>query len=474
MPPDDRNGTVSSGGPSAPPSQRLLSRRSFLRAAGFLAAGSIVAGCAPLPIPQQKPAGEKVQLVYQDARTDWFPPMVQTMLDEFHASHPNIRVFYTPEPDSPKDKEEKMLADMQAGTAADVFQGCCSWFPIWAQKGFTLDLRPYVAADLDRSIIDDWDQAQYSAFFTRDGRQYGLPKYHGALALYYNKDLFRRYGVDYPTATWDHDDYLAAMKRLTRDQDGDGKTDLWGSSTYVTWDRIQIHVNGWGGNLIDPGDPKKCRMAEPQALQALEWLRARIWDDKVMASTADLMRAWPSDAFAAGRIAMVEDGSWVLRDVMSKASFEIGVAPVPAGPVRRVTLATTDGFGIYSGTRHPEAAWELMKFLIGKGYGRAMAKAAFLQPARASLVDDWIGFIREEYPAKTKQMDLAAFADGQVKGYSVVAEVAANMADATRIANDAWDKILSLGQIGVEIMADTSRQIEAAQSSPAGGGCSTC
>jgi len=34
------------------------------------------------------------------------------------------------------------------------------------------------------------------------------------------------------------------------------------------------------------------------------------------------------------------------------------VAPFPADPARKVTLATTDGFGIYAGTRYPEAAWE--------------------------------------------------------------------------------------------------------------------
>ena len=105
-----------------------------------------------------------------------------------------------------------------------------------------------------------------------------------------------------------------------------------------------------------------------------------------------------------------------------------GVAPFPSGPVRKVTLATTDGFGIYAGTKHPEAAWELMKFLISKDYGRAMARADFLQPARASLVGDWIGYVQEQFPQAAKDVDLAAFAEGQLKGYSVVAEVFPNMA----------------------------------------------
>ena len=89
--------------------------------------------------------------------------------------------------------------------------------------GYTLDLRPYADADLDRATVDEWDPAQYRAFFTRDGQQYGLPKYHGALALYYNKDLFDERNLDYPDETWDHDDYLAAMQRLSHHHPGDDR-----------------------------------------------------------------------------------------------------------------------------------------------------------------------------------------------------------------------------------------------------------
>lgn len=76
-----------------------------------------------------EPEDERVQLVYQDWRTEYFPPMAQEMLDRFHETNPNIRVFYTPDPD---DVEQTMASDMQAGVAPDVFQGCCSHFPGWA------------------------------------------------------------------------------------------------------------------------------------------------------------------------------------------------------------------------------------------------------------------------------------------------------------------------------------------------------
>jgi multiple sugar transport system substrate-binding protein len=435
-----------------------LSRRAFLRLASAAAAGAALSACTPLqpkPTPQR---GEKLQLVYQDWPAQL--PMAQQILDRFHATHPNIRVFFTPDP---VDVTETMLDDMQAGTAPDVFQGCCTHFPMWAQMGYTLDLRPYVEADLDQATIDDWDPAQYRALFTQDGQQFGLPKYHGSLALYYNKDLFDEYGVDYPDESWDHDDYLAAMMLLTRDRDDDDQTDLWGSMMDITWDRIQMHVNGWDGHFVDPDDPTRCLMCEPEAMAAMEWIRARMWDVQVIATPLNVKNMKPHQAFIDGRVAMIEDGSWSLKDILTGADFRLGIAPFPAGPARRVALATTDGFGIYAGTKHPDAAWELVKFLISKDYGRAMARANFLQPARASLVDEWVGFIREEFPYKAKDMNTAVFADGQIKGYSVTAEIFANMAEVKQIAEVVWEEIFTLGQAPVERMSDACRRIQEIQ-----------
>jgi multiple sugar transport system substrate-binding protein len=441
-----------------------MSRRVFLRLAGVVAVGAALGGCMPASTGRGPHGTESGELVYQDWRTDWFSGMAQKMLETFNATHPNIHVFYTPDPNN---LDEKMLADFQGGTAPDVLQGCCDFLPEWGQKGYLLDLRPYVEADLDRSTINDWDLAQYRALFTRNGVQFALPKYHGALALFYNKDLFDRYGVAYPDGSWTHDDYRQAMRSFVKEQTRTGEQDVWGSMVDISWDRLQVHVNGWGGHFVAPQDPTRSLMAQPEAMEALRWLRDRMWGDHALASPLDVHNLETRQAFIQQRIAMVEDGSWALKDILEGAQFRVGVAPFPAGPARKVTLATTDGFAIYAGTKYPEAAWELMKFLTSRDYARAMARAHLLQPARASLVDEWVGFIREQYPAQTKDMDVAAFADGHLKGYSVTAEIFANMAEARRLTRTAWEQIFTLGRAPVALMQDVSAQVEQAQKSAA-------
>lgn len=426
----------------------------------------VMAACSPDAARQimgeTTPAEEEVvQLVYQDWRTDWFPGMVQTMLDEFHALHPNIRVYYTPDPE---DVPGEMPGMFEAGTAPDVVNGCCDFFPAWGQAGYLMDLRPMVERDLSADLIAEWDNAQYNSFFTTDGAQYALPKYHGALAVFYNKDLFDQYGVAYPTRDWTYDDYLAAMRALTVDTDGNNSPDIWGTTLDPIYDRVQIHVNSFGGHYVNPDDPADCVLDEPEAVAALEWLRARIWDDRVLATTLALSKVETRRAFWEGRVAMVEDGSWALKDILSNADFRVGVAPFPAGPARRATLAATDGFAISANTPHPEEAWELLKFLISKEYGLAMAEANFLQPARSTLVGDWANFVRAEFPEASTDLDLEAFADGQIRGYSVTAEVFANMQGVRTATDAAFEDILTLGLVPAqERLSQACEQIELLQ-----------
>lgn len=455
---------------SMPTAVRRLSRRAFLQL-GLVVTGLTVSSCPlletdPFTLNSQRtpgvtatPGQEEIQLVYQDWRTDWFPAIVRDLLDEFHDLHPNIRVFFTPDPEN---LAEAMAAEMAAGTAPDLFWGGSTFFPTWAQQGYMLDLRPYVAADLDAATIADWDSAQYQALFLPDGRQFGLPKYHGAVALYYNKDLFDQAGLAYPTPAWTHDDYEVAMQGLSRDN-STGEREVWGSMVDILWDRLQIHVNGWGGHLIAPYDPAYCTFDEPAALGALEWLRSRMWNDRIMATFPDVQYMSPRSAFINKRVAMVEEGSWMLKDILLNADFRVGVAPMPSGPVRRVTLATSDGFGIYAGTDYADAAWHLLKFLTSPTYGLALAKADFLQPARASLVDEWIAFVQVEFPEKAPDLDLAAFADGHFRGYSVTVEIADHMAEIQPKVVGAFEQIFTLGQTPVSYLQTVCAQLNRQQ-----------
>ncbi len=326
-----------------------ISRRTFLRLAGISAAGAMLSSCT----------GKAGDGCHSDTTIspDCLSGLEHRVVSTYGASRnwfsfrKNIRksmCFYVPDP---VDVEERLIS----GYAGRNCRRCirCLLFlfphrrpegaypgpatlrtrPIWTRRRLTIGIR--------RSTIPSSRWMGASMGYPNTTVRWRCISIR--IYLTNTRSIIRM-------AHGTYDDYLNAMKMLTHDRDGDGKTDLWGSMLDVSWDRIQVHVNGWGGRFTDPANPSISRMAEPESLQAMEWIRARMWDDRVMASLLDVNNLGTRDAFVGKRIAMVEDGSWALKDILANAEFRVGVAPFPAGPVRRVTLATTDGFGIYKGT----------------------------------------------------------------------------------------------------------------------------
>jgi hypothetical protein len=93
-----------------------------------------------------------------------------------------------------------------------------------------------------------------------------------------------------------------------------------------------------------------------------------------------------------------------------------------------------------------------------------MARANFLQPARLSLVDEWAGFVRQEFPAAAHDLDIAVFADGQKQGYSVTAEIfPARMDEVTKLASDAWELLFTLGKTRTGSLVEVAGAIDELQ-----------
>ncbi len=295
-----------------------ISRRVFLRVAGGLAGAVALSACAPAPKKGLGPHGSQaVQLVYQDWRTDYFAAMAQQMLEEFHATHPNIHVFYTPDP---TDLNEKMMSDFQAQSAPDVFAGCCDFFPVWAQRGYLLDLRPYMDAELDAR---------------RPARTGTRPSIARCSCVTASSTACPSIMARWPstttrtssTSTRCHIPSHAGPTRTTRRRcckfvqpRPANRQHVWGSMFDVSWDRIQAHVNAWGGHFVDPNDPQKSLMARPSALDAMQWLRGRMWGDHAMASRLDVQNLSVTEAFyrgqagdGRGRLVVAEEPSWPTR-----------------------------------------------------------------------------------------------------------------------------------------------------------------
>ena len=84
---------------------------------------------------------------------------------------------------------------------------------------------------------------------------------------------------------------------------------------------------------------------------------------------------------------------------------------------QRGTVATTDGWAIWTGTKSQDACWQLLKFLQTDEWHDVMMRITGNGPARKSLAEKWIKTVREANP-QLASTNLAAFVDGMSKGYA--------------------------------------------------------
>ncbi|MGH2220890.1 extracellular solute-binding protein, partial [Enterococcus faecalis] len=62
-----------------------------------------------------------------------------------------------------------------------------------------------------------------------DGKQYGMVESFSNVVTFYNKDLFDKANIDYPTKDWTWSDEVAAAKKLTN-----AKENIYGTYAPVT------------------------------------------------------------------------------------------------------------------------------------------------------------------------------------------------------------------------------------------------
>ncbi|HEX9394111.1 MAG TPA: extracellular solute-binding protein, partial [Gemmatimonadales bacterium] len=147
-------------------------------------------------------------------------------LAEFRQTHAEVTVVQQSAGTGQAEYRERILTSMAAGTPPDVFLFDNIDVPAFLDRRAVLDLAPFlprVGVDLTR-----YDSTVLS-IFRRGSAVYALPKGYTPMVVAYNKALFDRAGLPYPTDDWTWDDFSRIARLLTRDTDGDGQIDQWGT-----------------------------------------------------------------------------------------------------------------------------------------------------------------------------------------------------------------------------------------------------
>ena len=278
---------------------------------------------------------------------------------------------------------DKLMISSAGGRPPDVTRISSEWFPPIAAKGLLEPLDDYVKRD--HYDLADFYPESVNGWGTWKGKLLEIPTDIDIYAMYYNKDMFDKYRIPYPDETWDWGKYLEVARKLTKDLDGDGQLDQWGTTIDMWWEDY-VYANG--GTIVSP-DGNTCTLDQPAAYEGLQFMGDLVNKYHVAPTAEEAANLGMSKLFTTGKIGMNISGSWAAELIYKKEikTFEYDVAPIPKGPKTRVSIICGAAYAVMKRSKHKQEAWELVKWMTGKEYQEFAAKRSQIIPSRRSVAE---------------------------------------------------------------------------------------
>lgn len=451
--------------------QGRLTRRDFLRSTAMAGVGLAAVACA---VPGAAPAAEEGAAPAADVTTIRFMSragaennvQAQKTLDEdFRAENPDIQVQVEAAPDGWIDK---LLAQMVAGEAVDIFEAWGNIFFNWTERDLLLDVQSFVDRDMTDEQVADYNDFQWEGLVML-GKRVGMPKYINVMTVTCNVDLFEQYGVELPPedGNWDHNDYANMAKQLTDAARAAGNDAQWGGwKPAWSWDRFWNTVYMFDGKVVDEKYGTKCLLDSEESQAGLQWMYDRIWTDNTFARPSDIENKGGDDAITAGFVGFIEDGTYPIgRDKrMEDAGVKWNMYHVPTGPTgKRSVLGTTDAWSITAQTKNADEAWKTLSFLSGPVYqDKQIVAVEGIIPVLKSRIASFIDTVRQVRPS-LEEVRLETIPELLDWGYAEDSFWFKNQNAAYEIINPALEKVYTVGDVGPEYFIDIAQQVNESQ-----------
>ena len=293
------------------------------------------------------------------------------LADDVTELYPNIKVEF--EYTDWNGYWTKLPVDLASGDAPDIVYMHAMRAKDYLGDSF-LNLQPYIDDDQDIDL-DDFYTGILDAYRI-GGDIYGLPYDFGPYIIYYNKDLFDKHGVEYPTNDMTWDEFIEKCRALTGDGD-------YGFATLPNIDNMLPQLLCEGAEIIDPEG--NLNIDTPEAAAAIQKISDLINVEKVAAPVTDSGNTvWHLEAFQAGNIGMVVDGPWTATRVKEYCDFDAGVCTMYKSE-KQMTTINGSGFAITKDTKHPEEAYKALEYITGAAAQKKLAEWGRALPSRASV-----------------------------------------------------------------------------------------
>ncbi|PWW07148.1 multiple sugar transport system substrate-binding protein [Paenibacillus cellulosilyticus] len=313
------------------------------------------------------------------------------VIKQFETDHPGVKVkIITTTADQ---YATKLKAAIAGHSVPDVFYYDPGDLRAYVNSGVLANITQYVEnSSIDINNI--WPYGvnfyRYDGSVTGQGDIYGLPKDVGPFALGYNKTMFEKEGIALPDKdkpyTWD--EFIKVNQQLTKDTDGDGKVDQFGTGFNVNW-MLQSFVWSNGADWLD-STKTKVTIDDPKFAEALQYFADmqnvyKITPSVQEAQTLDTYQRWMK-----GEMAFFPVGPWDMSTYES-LPFEYDLIPMPAGSTGEpATWLGSLGIGVSADSKNQSEAAELVMYLTASKEGMEQLVSAKVQiPNLIDMAQTW-------------------------------------------------------------------------------------
>lgn len=352
-----------------------LRKRAVAAVAMLAAAGLALSGCSSSGTTGgTKDASGTVTVWVRDYEKAIATPLA----DAFNKTHKTqIKITLVPA----AQYVQKLATAASAGTAPDVAATDLVFTPYFASVGALKDITSQVDS---LSYKDQLSKAHMSVAKYKD-KYYAVPLTGDVSALFYNKDLFKKAGLDPDKPPTTYAEILSDAKKITALGGKNKGLVFSGACGGCNIFELAPHVWASGGNVLN-ADGTKAQLTSQPVTDMLQLYRD-LWSSGSMPSLVQTDNGPNAGtAFQGGNIGMKADGTAFLNTLKTQKKFDFGVTPIPGKDGGTASFAGGDNLSIMSGSKNPNGAWEFLKWATGEQAQTVLAKLAVV-PIRLDLID---------------------------------------------------------------------------------------
>ena len=302
---------------------------------------------------------------------------VAPFLKKFEEQNPDIKINLQTIPFS--SAHDKLITAVAGGSTPDI----CQLGNTWISELNAMDaLEPLDEFIKNSKVVskENYFQGSWETGVI-EGKVFAVPWYVETRALFYRKDLLKKIGYDKAPDTWE--EFIDAAKKLSIDENGDGKNDKFGIYLPINPNLEPIEVlfilqNG-GNILNDAGDYANLNNEETKT--ALNYYVSFFRESASPTEQNQMTNLY--QAFESGYIGMFVNGPWNVAQIQNRypeLNDKWSVAPLPMGK-NRSSNAGGSSLVIFHNSVYKNACWKLIEFLSGVKIQREFYKITSDLPA---------------------------------------------------------------------------------------------